>query len=420
MKQTNQVTALVIDNGLFVELALRLARDFKKVYYTVPWVSAFPKMNNGMIGTGFDAIEVVTDVFGEHFDEIDLFIFPDVYHGPLQEHLVSLGKTVWGGRMGEELELSRQGMKELLEELELPVGPYEIVKGTAELRKFLKGHKDQFVKLNKWRGTFETFHSPDYRSVEPKLDEIEYLLGAFKSITEFIVEEALNNKIEFGTDAWTVDGAYPSKLFSGIEVKDKGFIGLFTDYRKLPSPLTEFNEAMKPTLKQYGYRGFFSSEVRVGKDHQPYMIDFCARAPSPPNEVYQEIYTNLADVIWQGANGTVLDPKSNHKFGAEILIHSSWADKNWQPVDFPEELRDRVKLRNATIIDGRYYVIPQSVGLPEIGAVIGLGDTMQEAIDEAKAMAKEVTGYYIEVPEDSLDEAEVQIKKMDKLGLSPF
>jgi len=45
---------------------------------------------------------------------------------------------------------------------------------------------------------------------------------------------------------------------------------------------------------------------------------------------------------------------------------------------------------------------------------------MQEAIDEAKAMAKEVSGYYIEVPEDSLDEAEVQIKKMDKLGLSPF
>ena len=420
MKETKDVTALVVDNGLFVELALRLAKDFKKVYYHVPWISAFPKMNNGMIGTGFDEIEVVSDVYGDHFDEIDVFIFPDVYFGPLQEHLQSLGKIVWGGRMGEDLELSREGMKELLKELGLPVGGYDVMTGTAELRKFLKENKDRYVKINKWRGTFETFHAPDYKAVEPKLDEVEYNLGAFKHITEFIVEEALNDKVEFGTDAWTIDGKYPDKLFSGIEVKDKGFIGIFTDYKNIAEPLTRFNEAIKPVLKDYGYRGFFSSEVRIGQDHEPYMIDFCARAPSPPNEVYQEVYTNLAEVIWKGANGETVTPVSKFKYGAEILIHSSWADKNWQPVDFPAEIRDKVKLRNAVKIKDQFYVIPQSVGLPEIGAVIGLGDTMEEAINDAKETGKQVSGYYLEIPEDSLEQAEAEVQKLDDLGLSMF
>jgi predicted RNase H-like HicB family nuclease len=421
MKDTSQVTAMVIDNGLFIDLALRLAKDFRKVYYHVPWISAFPKMNNGMIGHGFEELEVVESIYDEDvFDDIDVFIFPDVYFGHEQKYLVSLGKTVWGGRLGEELELSREGMKELLSELDLPVGPYQVVKGTAALRRYLKANEDQFVKINKWRGTFETFHAPNYRMVEPKLDEVEYNLGAFKSIVEFIVEGALNDKVEYGTDCWTIDGKYPTKLFSGIEVKDKGFIGCFTDYVKIPEPLTRFNEAIRPVLKKYGYRGFFSSEVRIGEDHEPYMIDFCARAPSPPNEVYQEIYSNLADVIWKGANGIVVDPVAEKKFGAEILIHSSWADKNWQPIDFPDKLRNRVKLRNATKIDGRYYVIPQSVGLPEIGAVIGLGNTLEEAVKEAKSVAKQVSGYYIEIPDNALDEAEEEIKKLAELDLAIF
>ena len=769
MKPTNQVTTLVVDNGLFVDLAIRLSKDFKKTYYTVPWVSAFPKMNLGMLGTGFEeSIEVVSDVFGDHFDSIDLFVFPDVYFGPLQEQLVKMGKTVWGGRMGEDLELCREGMKEILTELGQPVGNYEVVKGTAALRSYLKSHKDVFVKINRWRGTFETFHSPNYKAVEPKLDEVEYNLGAFKYVVEFIVEDALNDRVEYGTDAWSIDGKYPSKLFSGVEIKDKGFLGTFADYKDIPKPLVAFNEAIAPTLKAYGYRGFFSSEVRIGKDMEPYMIDFCfddetevltengwklfkdcdpeervatrnpntgeieyqkptrqiarhyegdmveitnrkksielrctpehdilrtdrenkklfkekageltdkgyiprtgiwnpvnpptkftlpgyhhewdfigqyghfickkvkheepkeipmedwaaflawylaegslsgvpkgregikyvtqisqtkypkrvkavldklgfkynydgkmfrissaqlsthlqafglcsekfvpsyikksskvvirafldaycggdgslrggeskryyttsnrmaddlqelifksgsvgnistnpdngthdkliisenatftdfwfetgkrkdnyikrthykgmiycntvdngviyirrhgkplwcpqcARAPSPPNELYQEIYTNLPDVIWSGANGIVVDPIAEFKFGAEIMIHSSWADKNWQPVDFPEKLRDRVKLRNACKINGRYYVIPQQVGLPEIGAVIGLGNTKEEAIAEAKEVGKQVSGYYIEVPQDALDAAEEEIAKMDKLGL---
>lgn len=421
MSELSNKTVLVVDNGLFVSLAIRLAQDFDKVYYCCPsWVDAFPKMNKAMIGHGYDEIEVVDDVFGPHFDDIDLFVFPDVYFGQLQLSLEAEGHLVWGARMGEELELSRDATKVLMKELGLPVGPWEKVRGMEKLREFLKANKNQHVKVNKWRGILETFLSKDYRSVEPKLDEVEYNLGAFKSLIDFIVEEDLPDKVEIGVDAFTVDGQYPTKLLAGIEVKDVAYVGMFQDYAALPDELTEFDAKMAPTLKTYGYRGFYSTEVRTGKDRKGYMIDFCARAGSPPSEVYQEFYKNISEIIWDGANGKITDPIPEAKYAAELLIHSSWADKNFQPVDFPKDMNRFVKLRNTTKIKGRNYVIPQAVGLPEIGACIGFGNTLKAAMTMAQDVAAEIDGYYIRIPTESFEEAQQEIAKLEAFGIRMF
>lgn len=775
LKPLSEVTALVIDNGLFVELACRLARSYKKVYYYVPWENGFPKMNSAYIGHGLEGIELVSSPFSV-LDDVDLVVFPDVYFGPMQEWLVKHGKIVWGARLGEALELERCSTKKLMTKMGLPVNPWVKVKGMAALREYLKTHNDVWVKINKFRGTFETFHSPNYKDVEPKLDEVEHQLGAFKYIIEFIIESNLKDKVEIGVDAYVIDGKLPSKILAGIEVKDQGYVGIFKDYKEFPNVLTDFDKKMFKTLEDYGYRGFYSTEIRVGKDHKPYMIDACfddqtevltergwklfkdcsqddlfatrsesgeivyqkssrlierdyageminitndrgtidclvtpdhdvirtdrykkkifkekasqltdkgyiprtgtwngtsfdtytipkyestwefygkyghkvctrkyvseevkipmkdwaaflgwylsegslstsrgkadtvqisqikyvkelkevmsklpfeysfnnktvrvsskqlaseleqfglcnekfvpeyikqaspdvireflrtynlgdgsikrsqriyyttskqlandvqelvfktggvanitvrkkagtvmsyrgkdyirnhdiyviyenhdqtdfwfetkarkeqyikivqysgkvycatvpngtlfvrrngrpfwsgncSRAASPPNELYQEFYLNLPDIVWKGANGIVVDPIPAAKCAAEVLIHSSWADKNWQPIDFPEENRKFIKLRNATKINGRYYVIPQAVGLPEIGAVIGFGNTMKEAIDMAKKISETVSGYYIEIKTDSFDQAEQQMKNTEKYNIKMF
>lgn len=420
LKDKSEVTAICIDNGLFVELALRLSRDYKKVYYCVPgWTSGFPRMHEAWVGMGLDGITVVDD-FWPVYDEIDLWFFPDVYFGGMQLYLEGQGKKVWGARMGEEMELNRDAMKKHMANLGLPVNPWRKIKGIDKLREYLKQHGKKWVKINKWRGMMESFFSKDYKSIEPKLDEVEYALGAFKHIMEFIVEDDLPDCVEVGIDAYTIDGKFPKKLLTGIEIKDKGFVGYFTDYAKLPDVITRFDETMSETLKNFGYRGFYSTELRIGKDHKPYMIDQCARAGSPPSELYQEIYTNLGDIIWQGANGKVIDPIPAAKYGAEILIHSSWADKNWQPIDFPEKYRNLIKLRNLVKIKGTYYVVPQDVGLPEIGAVIGMGETLEDAIKQAHEVAESVTGYYIQVFPESLDEATEQIDKIHSFGIDYF
>jgi len=425
IKDPSDVVALVVDNGLFVEIAIKLAQTYKKVYYYVPWESAFAKMNLGMIGTGLENIEVVDSIYGPHFDEVDLFCFPDIYFGYEQEMLEKMGKKVWGSRTGECLELKREGMKDILKVLDLPVGKYTHIKGIANLREYLKDHEDVYVKIDKFRGTFETFHSPDYKTVEPKVDEVEYNIGAFKHTIEFTVEDALNDCVEVGTDCWAITDDngichYPEHTISGIEIKDCGFLSIFKKYKDIPEVVTRFNERMKPVFAAYNWRGFMSTEVRIGKDMKPYMVDLCGRAPSPPNELYQEQYANLADVIWAGANGIVIEPEATAKYGCEIMLHSSWADKGWQSISFPPELRDRVKLRNATCIDGVYYAIPQSCGLPEVGAVIGLGETSEEAIEDAKANAEQVTGYYLEAKMGAIDSMKEECEKLDKLGLNMF
>jgi hypothetical protein len=318
-------------------------------------------------------------------------------------------------------------MKDILKALDLPVGKYTHIKGIANLRAFLKANDGQvfYVKCDKVRGTFETFRVDSYKDVEPKLDEVEYNIGAFKHILEFTIEEELPDRVEVGTDCWVItddngQAHYPEHTISGIEIKDVGFASIFKKYADIPEVVTRFNERMKPVFAAYNWRGFMSTEVRIGKDMKPYMIDLCARAPSPPNELYQEQYSNLADCIWAGANGIVIEPEATAKYGAEIMLHSSWADNGWQPVSFPEELRDRVKLRNATCIDGVCHAIPQACGLPEVGAVIGLGDTLKEALDDAVANAEQVTGYYLEAKMGAIDDIKEQCAKLEELGLNMF
>jgi hypothetical protein len=421
IKDPSDVVCLVVDNGLFVELALKLSKTFKKVYYYYPWEEPFPKLNTAWIGKGLGGLELVDSIYGPHFDEVDFFCFPDIYFGWEQLMLVNMGKVVWGSRLGEELELNRVGMKKIMEKAGLPVGKYWEITGMDNLRAFLKEHKGKtHVKIDRYRGTFETFACDSYDMVEPKLDEVAYKLGPMKKDIKFIVEEDLPDKVEFGTDAWTIDGQFPETLISGLEIKDCGFASCFKNYADLPEPLVRFNEAMRPVFEAFGYRGFFSTEIRIGEDHTPYMIDFCARAPSPPNELYQEQYSNMAECMWYGANGIVINPEPVAMFGAEIMLHSSWADQNWQKVTFPEEIRDFVKLRNAYRNEDGYYCIPQDCGLPEIGAVIGLGDTLEEAFDHALQNAEQVEGYYLESKSSAIDQVREQVDKMKKLGLSTF
>lgn len=409
-------TALCWDNGLFIDFCATLGKTFKKVYFFMPWVNAFPKSNQYIVGEGIDGIERIHDFF-DYVDKADIIIFPDVYMGDLQVYLEKQGKLVWGCRYGEDLELLRDEMKEHMADLGLYVTPWKKVIGLDALRSYLKEHDNVFVKQNTVRGDFESFHSLNYKLIEPVLDELEHSLGAVKLIKEFIVEDAYDNAVETGTDLYTVDGKYPSKIITGCEIKDCGYVSRFLDYDKIDKRLTDFNDAISGTMEQCGYRGFFSTEIRISKDKKPYMLDFTARLGSPPNELYQNVFTNLADIVWYGAKGYVIDPVVEYEYAVEAMIHSSWADKNWQAIFFPEKYRQNIKLRNACKIKGEYYVVPQHVGLPEIGAVVGLGHTLQEAIDMAKKIADTIEGHYIEIKLDSFDRAQEEFDKLEEMGV---
>ena len=418
-KEFKNATVLVWDSGIFVEVAKRLAEDFGRVMYFAEWRSGYPTSRGLLVGDGDDDIERIQDPWEFiQRDEIDLYVFPDVYEWGVMDYLASTGKRVWGCRRGAELELDRPKAKEIMEKAGVPIGDYKMIVGLDALRKYLKGHEDAWIKINSTRGDMETFHAPTYEKIEPRLDELEHTLGAKKKIMRFCVEAGIPDAIEAGYDGFTIDGQFPRVGITGIEVKDKGYVGRTTRYADVPPQVRAVNDALVPNFKRYKYRGFWSNEVRIGKDGVGYPIDLTCRAGSPPSEVYMNMMSNLAEIIWYGAEGIMIEPEYTDTWGAEVLIHSQWADKNWVHLTFPPELRRNIKMRHYTIIEGEHYIVPQLTGMPEIGAVVATGKSAKEAIDKAKDIAKQVSGYDVEIPVDSMDEALVDLKEILKASAS--
>src|SRR5437870_3631047 len=100
--ETKNLTVLVYDYGYYLPIAQKLAESFKKVYYYTPEVNAgFPVHAQHYIGQNFDEIECIQD-WPDVFEEVDLFVFPDVYDRGIQELLRRLGKKVFGCGHGGE------------------------------------------------------------------------------------------------------------------------------------------------------------------------------------------------------------------------------------------------------------------------------------------------------------------------------
>lgn len=413
-KSFKEAAACVYDYGAFVTLAAYLVGQFRRVYYFCPWQDAYPSSGPRIVGTGIAGVTRIEGDIWDHLDDIDLFIFPEVCDGSLQEHLLALGKRVWGSRAGEELELNRPKTKELLKKLGLDVGRYAVVEGIDGLRSHLASRKDQWIKVSTTRADMETWHAKDARDAEVHLNELEHKLGASAKQMEFLVEDAINDAIECGYDGFCVDGKFANGSVTGIEVKDRCYLQRALRYAELPEPVRRVNDGLAPALKRYGYRGFISTEIRTTKNGKAYLIDPCARFGSPPNEACQLQITNLAEIMWEGSDGIVVEPEFAARYAAELLLRSEWAMHNWLPLRIPPAIRKHVKIRNLAVIDNEPYYVPLASqgACSVIGAVAALGDTSDEAIEACRKIAAKVEGYEIDCSPDSLDESKEHLAKI--------
>jgi hypothetical protein len=410
MNNFGSKTVLIVDNGLFVSLAQTLARRFGKVLYYSPWEQSFPRSNDTLVGYGIPGVTRVDSIWPV-IDDVDLFVFPDIFHGPLQVYLRKQGKRVWGSGIGENLEIIRGLFKRLIRSAGLEVGPFRQIRGLDRLRDFLKDNDDHYVKISRTRGDMETFHAPTYKLIEPRLDQLEHMLGAKKHIQEFIVEAPIAPAIEVGYDGYTIDGKYPQTALYGVEIKDTAYLGQVVPYRQLPAGVQEVNRRLAGMFNDWTYRGFWSSEIRI-KGGKPYLIDPCCRMASPPGELYQMMITNLADVLWHGAMGDLVEPEFSDTWGAQIVMRSSWTEKEWAAVDFPASIADNVKLSYLTRIQGRNYFIPQPVEMAEFGSVVATGSSPDDAIKNVTKIAEKVEAYGLKFNFEALEDAKADMEKL--------
>lgn len=424
MKEAKDVTAFVWDHGFCVDHAVRLAREYKRVLYYNGWPVQYPAINTKGIGTGMEGIEVVDSPFdwfrGKKFDQVDVWIFPWLYDGAAQVWLAEQGKPVWGCKKGDKMELDRIALKRHLAKIGLPVAPYEAIQGISNLRSYLKDHPDVWVKTAH-RGTWESSRSPRYRVFKGVLDSLESDIGELGEEMEFAVEQPVEAAGEAGYDGYTIIGQFPKFHMRGLEGKDAWYVGMFGSSESDPKQFKEINDALAPTLKRYGYQGFLSMEERILKDGTAYLTDVTTRRPSPPGELQDEMFTNMPDIIWQGANGNLIDPEKKAKYGAQLIMKSPWSDKHCESIWFPQEIREYVKLANAVKSGDRYDVIPQPIPAQQVGSVLGFGDTMDESIKQCVKHAKMVEGTDLKIDCDSLESCSKQeIEKLKSGGIDLF
>lgn len=382
MKDAAAVHFRVVDRGLFLTIARRLGRDAAKVTYWTPSGRVDPMVRD-CIGDGFDDVERV-DCWLDEIGSVDCFVFPDVGFGSIQRHVRDLGIPVWGHMGGDEQEVSRGKFLDELKELGLPVVPYEKVVGISSLRDFLRDKDERWIKISKFRGDWETLHWIDYETTGYQLNYFAARFGPYAEFIAFYVFEPIETNIEDGSDTWCIDGQFPQLVGHGMEAKSKGYIGTFQKFNDLPEEVGGILKAFGPVLARYGYRGFFSTEVRITKDRTSYFIDPTCRAGVPPSQVMAEMIGNYAELVWQGANGNCIEPEPAAKFGVQVLCGFDRQTDRWMTAKIDPEL-DRW-LKCGCCVGGKdmLWFPPIEPGTNACDWLVGIGDTAEEAVRHLK------------------------------------
>lgn len=158
--------------------------------------------------------------------------------------------------------------------------------------------------------------------------------------------------------------------------------------------------------------------VYVRRNGKPFWSSNCCRFGNPPGDAMIELFSNWDEIIYQGARGILVNPKPVARYCAMAIIQSEWSDKEFQVIDFPEEDRRWYKFKNVVKMNNKYWIMPLNQGLFEIGSVIGLGSTVDEAIKNVQKRAKNIKGYDVEIKVSALDEAKEVIAEGKKYDIN--
>lgn len=440
LQDYSQLTVCVVDNGLFSDLATGLTRWFGRVLlYVPPGATPWPttaqlsvgqglsaggaQARNTMAGNGIARVEKVDNVL-LLIDEVDLFVFPDIYQPALQTHLRQLGKRVFGSAFGEDIELDRFLFKDILQQAGLPVPKYQTIRGVNDLRRRL-ALSPGVVKISRSRGDFETFFSKQFAQTDLDLDSIAHGLGPLKDEKKFLVEEPLpvSEMLEIGYDGFMIDGVWTGGLL-GLEMKDKAYVGrAVPNVADYPPQLAEANNVLAPALKALGYRNAFSSEVLVerpvgGVPGRGYFIDPCCRFGSPPGAAMMRLTRNLPDIFWFGAVGQAIEPEFEAPWVAQLQVTRVAGRTDWTALDVPADMRDRVFVHWPLAVGKKLYAMPMHYDNPAVCAVVGSGATLDAAVEDALAAAAEIGGHGLQVPTSAVQDGAAALERLGEYGIT--
>lgn len=411
-------SVLIYDYGTQIEVALKLAEKFGKVFYYANWPDVSPTSEKYLIGRGLEAFGVYkVDYFFDYIDKVDMICVFDTYQQDLVEYLREKGYRVFGAGLAEKLETDRKFGRQVQAAAGLPVQDSRTVIGIKALAAEIKDGGNCFVKLNTFRGDIETFYAKDYEKSKIYLDKLAVLLGPRQDSVEFMLEKKIEG-IEPGYDGFIVNGKYSNYCMWGYEKKESGYIGQVVKTVDVPAPIKNVNDKLAEFFGVMKTRSFFSTEVIVDDKGAGYLIDPTLRCPmTVGTALHLEMWENLVEFIWAAAGGELIDLIPAYKFGCGVSLLSDFAGENWLEIEVDPKVRQFVKFYRMMCADGKYFVVPGDV----IGCtVIGLGDSVDEAVNNLKENIKGVSGFQLDSDCAGIDNVLNEIKQGAQYDLPDF
>lgn len=299
----------------------------------------------------------------------------------------------------------------------LNIPDYDVVTGLDRLRDYCKSpeHENRWIKLSpQFRGHQETFRHVTYDQTRLILDEMGIEFGPIQDSLTFLCEKSIDSKLEGGLDTYTVDGQHPDIAVLGYEAKDQCYFAAVRPYDKIAPEITSVHEPLWPVLKGFKCRQFISSETKITESGESYLLEPTIRLPSPAGEEQMELYGNLSEIIYEGANGRLVQPELTAKYACEAMIEYKGKLDRWRSLQVPDSVRKWIKLYNTVKVGDRLAIIP---GTECLGAVVGIGDTPQEALDHLKENAAAIEDQPVVVHVESLATILDEIQASESAGI---
>lgn len=417
MKDVSEIVCCVVDYGTFIDVAESMSKVVKKTYYHSPIQDEFLDIKKCCLGDGIEGIERIDDFMQPDIvKEVDCWIFPDIGFDGHQKYLKSIGKAVWGSNGVESLELYRTRFIEILKKLGLPMVKTVKITGLSKLSDHLKGVKNKWIKVNRYRGNMETWKHIDYDHSIPELIRLAEEFGGLSKYVTFVVQDEIETSVEIGYDGWNVRGQFPESSFQGYEKKNELYLGSLLKYKKLPEAVRIVNESLAPFLEEHDYKNFIASEIRWVSEDEFYFIDPTMRMPGQTGEQLLETCSNLPKIIWEGSNGILSKPEWNMQFAAAATVHYTVDGKGWRVLRVPESLKQWFKPLHYCESDGLHHFPPHRND--EVGVLIGSrGETIEDSIESLKENFEEFGDEPVSIRTDGFVDLIKSIEEAESEGV---
>lgn len=278
-------------------------------------------------------------------------------------------------------------------------------------------HHSVFIRRNgKCCWTGNTFHWVSKRQARRWVNDINYRLGIRCDDLRLLIQDAIKDCVcEPGYDGFCVNGLFTDNSLIGFEDKDKAYIGRVC--AETPGLIKDVNTKMAPILKEMGCAGHWTTEIKVTKGGDYYFLDPTLRTPEPPGAVFDVVYSNYPEACREIAHGRLPKLKFKKKYCAEITLYSPHYENQQVCVEFPKDLKPYIKLKNHTMTDDYYTVIPNGMG-GFFGGVVGIGDSAKEAKNNAIDVFKEIEAEGLDFDESAFNRIENSILEGRKYGVA--